>query len=233
MQSRQLVGFGAQDLIAACRDLQRLGRSRERLLKLLRLFLNRRQRLLECIAFERQGAIASLHFRQPTLVFELLLSEKDFKLRLLLESSRAKGAGLLLEGTLGVERCCARLVESLLHGCARCGLVCEPGLEVRLAVDCGAVFAGCALVHVCHRVHRVGESMLEGVAGGLDIGELGGEGGFALRQTFDVGSSRLLVATDLVEGCVGICDCLFESGARCAFLPDLPFEFRLVRGGVL
>ena len=81
--------------------------------------------------------------------------------------------------------------------------MCEPGLEVRLAVDCGAVFAGCALVHVCHRVHRVGESMLEGVAGGLDASELEGEGGFALGQAFDVGGGRLVVVTYLVEGDFG------------------------------
>ena len=88
-------------------------------------------------------------------------------------------------------------------------------------------------VRVCDRVRCPRQLQVEGVAGGLDIGELGGEGGFALCQAFDVGSSRLLVATDLVEGRVGICDCLFESGARRAFLPDLPFEFRLARGGVL
>ncbi len=88
-------------------------------------------------------------------------------------------------------------------------------------------------VRVCECVRCLSESKVEGVAGALNVGELGGEVGFALRQAFDVGSSRLLVATDLVEGRVGICDGVLESGARRAFVPDLLLEFRLVRGGVL
>jgi hypothetical protein len=74
--------------------------------------------------------------------------------------------------------------------------------------------------------------MIEGVAGPLNVGKLGGEVGFSLRQAFDVGSSRLVVPTDLVDGSVGICDCVLESGARRAFVPDLLLEFRLAHGRV-
>ncbi len=52
--------------------------------------------------------------------------------------------------------------------------------------------------------------MLEGVAGALNVGELRGEVGFALRQAFDIGSGRLVVVTHVREGDFGIAQSLCE-----------------------
>jgi hypothetical protein len=90
---------------------------------------------------------------------------------LLLEPSCAKGVGLRAEGTLGVGR---------------------RRLEVLLAFGSGGPFEGSTLVRVCNHPRGIGPLQVEGVAGGLDLGELRAEVGFASRQAFDVGSGRLV-----------------------------------------
>ncbi len=79
-------------------------------------------------------------------------------------------------------------------------------------------------VRLGDRVRCLGQLTFKGVAGALNVGNLRGEVGFALRQAFDIGSSRLLVVTYFIEGDFGVSQSLRELVALAHRLGQLAIE---------
>ena len=114
------------DLIEAHAPLTQFG------VELPRLFLSGGERLQQSIALARERGIARLQFPLLLLVIRSRLLELGIEACLLFARVRSQALGLLLKGSLGIDRCCTCLGNHSFQRLTRLGFPCQARLEVGL-----------------------------------------------------------------------------------------------------
>src|SRR6187397_1105959 len=79
------------------------------------------------------------------------------------------------------------------------------GRQFGLVLLCGVAQSG---FRARNRVPGFCQLMVEGVAGGLNVGQLRAEIGFALREVLDAARRRLEIAPKLFDSALGFCQSL-------------------------
>ena len=174
------------------------------------------------------------------LVFASYLVERNLGLVQLLRDAVAIGRSLR---QLSIEMCLARselvgrrdqrrIVSLLRVAESFLGIVdrlFERGTRHAFLFDLRVEFS-LALRGLPDRARCVGQLKLETVASGLDVGDLGGEVCFALRQAFNVGRGRQVVAPHLVERDLGLVQLPGDAVAIGGSLRQFSIEMRLALG---